>query len=360
MEEGTRQETIPFDVFVKRSWPLFAVGAVFILFASGILLWFALSGKGRKVPEVPSTLAQVTETTSSQALVPRALDGVLVSPTDAHLLPYAVMIDNHADARPSAGLADASLVYELPVEGGFTRYMAIFDATSSVDQIGPVRSARPYCIDFADGLDAVYAHVGGSPEALNQIQRTAGFRNVDEFSSGSAFWRSKKRPAPHNAYTRMDLLRTVADAKHWTAGQWRSWRYTDEHATGTEPGPMIGYGGIADVSWAYDKQTNAYLRSLAGKPHLELDGKRVQARNIVVILTDAEIMDAEGRLKLRTSGRGKAILYRDGKKQQLTWRRASGEHIQFEAVDGLEVFFSRGTTWVEVVTSKAVFDAVSK
>src|SRR5260221_8029347 len=157
--EGPRKVTIPLDVFIKRSWPLFAAGAVFLLFTSGILFWFALSGKGRKSQTPSPVLPVEAASTSTDTLVPRAIEGVLVQPRDARLLPFAVMIDNHPDARPSSGLAEASLVIEAPVEGGMTRYMAVFDATTTVDQIGPVRSARPYFVDFANAFGALYAQV---------------------------------------------------------------------------------------------------------------------------------------------------------------------------------------------------------
>ena len=121
---------------------------------------------------------------------------MLVSAEEANLQPYAVMIDNHPDARPSSGLAAANLVFEVPVEGGMTRYMAVFDATTTVDQIGPVRSARPYFVELADALGAVYAHVGGSPDGLNLITSLPKFRDLNEFWNGKYFWRSAKRDAP--------------------------------------------------------------------------------------------------------------------------------------------------------------------
>lgn len=362
MQEGPRRIHIPIDLFVKRSWPLLAVGAVLVLIASGVLLWVAVSGVGRK-PVATASQQVASAAATSTILVPRALDGVLVSAEDANLLPYAVMIDNHPDARPSSGLAAANLVFEVPVEGGMTRYLAVYDATTTVDQIGPVRSARPYFVELADALGAVYAHVGGSPEGLNLITALPKFRDLNEYWNGKYFWRSAKRDAPHNVYTRTDLLHAAADAKSWSTGLLRGWRFKDEdpmeNATGTSrgrlAGPTIPSGGVVVVAWTYDRTANAYSRYLDGRPHVELDGAQVRAKNVVVLLTDAEVKDAEGRLKLRTIGRGDALLYRDGKKFTLTWRRTSGGLYQFETVDGSDATFNRGTTWVEIVTSKTAF-----
>ena len=84
--------------------------------------------------------------------------------------PIAVMIDNHNQAWPQAGLNQAYLVYEIIVEGGETRLMALFKGVN-VDKIGPVRSSRHYFLDYAMENDAIYAHYGWSPQAENDIKR---------------------------------------------------------------------------------------------------------------------------------------------------------------------------------------------
>jgi hypothetical protein len=358
--DAPRRETIPFDVFIKRSWPLLAVGAVFILAACAALLWFAISGKGRKVSH-PATTAttsteQVVYSTSTSALVPRALDGVLVEPSESHLLPFAVMIDNHPDARPQAGLAEANVVIEAPVEGGMSRYMAIFDATTTADQIGPVRSARPYFVDIANGLGAVYAHVGGSPDALSELKTSKVAKNVDEYFNSSTFWRSAKRAAPHNVYTKMDLLRDIAKAKYWQGDVIHSWRFADElpaeNASGTKrgtgDGPSVSYPSVGKISWSYDRRSNMYARKLNGTSYVELDGTKVQAKNIIVLQTEAQVLDSEGRLRVRTTGRGTATIYHDGNKLNGAWTRTSGGWFQFETVDGADMTFARGSMWIEI------------
>ena len=82
--------------------------------------------------------------------------------------PIAIMIDNHSDAWPQAGLQKAYMVYEIIAEGGETRLMALFKGVD-VDKIGPVRSARHYFIDYAMENDAIYVHFGQSPQAESDI-----------------------------------------------------------------------------------------------------------------------------------------------------------------------------------------------
>lgn len=369
--DGTRDITISFEKFIKRSWPMLVLGAVLLLITSGLLFWFALSGKTRtgtvSAASTDAAAIEVVQATSTD-LVSRALDGVLVPLEQAQLQPFAVMVENHTDARPLSGPAAANIVYEFPVEGGITRYMLVFDASTTVDQIGPVRSARPYFVDMADGLNAVYAHVGGAPEALDKIKTIAGFRNLDEFFNGSSFWRSSKRVAPHNVYTRTDLLLAADAAKNWPVGHFRGWHYKDDSplemtttstARGTTDGPNLYYGGSYSASWAYDRAKNVYLRSEGGETQNDLDGTQVMAKNVIVMRTDGSVFDSYGRLHIRTTGKGKALLFRDGTRSEITWSRADGGHLQFNGIDGTDVYFDRGTTWIEVVIDQAEFIAAA-
>lgn len=349
-----RKVTISLETFLKRSWPLIVGGAVLVFVLCGTLFYVAISGKARRDSVVPPVGAEETSTSTEALIIPRKLDGVPVAPDQASLQAYAVMVENLPDSRPLSGPAKANIVMEAPVEGGITRFLLLFDATTTADQIGPVRSARPYYVDWAEGLDAVYAHVGGSPEALTKIAILGNtLRNVDEFSHAKYFWRSTKRAAPHNVYTRTDLLQAATEAKKWTAGSFRGWQYLS--ATSTEFGDVtsvtIPYGGSYTAIWKYDAETNRYTRLQSGVVQKDADGSVVTAANVVVMLTEQQVLDDVGRLRLRTTGTGKAVLFRDGKRFDVVWRRKAGEWISFETVEGGEVLFEPGTTWISVVSS---------
>jgi hypothetical protein len=361
-----RKIKIDFETFVKRSWPVLAFGAVLIFLASAALVVFAVSGTGRKTPSVPKKSA-ASSTALRTDLVSRSLDGVLVSPSDANLQAYAVMVENLPEARPVSGLSKANLVFELPVEGGVTRYLTVFDATTTVEQIGPVRSARAYYVDLADGLNAAYAHVGGSPEALDKIKGLKSFRDLNEFWNGKYFWRSAKRSAPHNVYTRSDLLSSAQAANEWKVGKIQAWKYKADDPTettsgtkrGSDNGPSIAYGGAYGVSWKFDRTADDYVRWLAGAAQKDADGTLVLARNVIVVETEWNAYDAVGRLKLRTTGKGKATVYRDGKKLSAIWKRTAGENFRFEGVDGSDVLLNRGTTWIEFTQGKMIDSAAT-
>ena len=132
-------------------------------------------------------------------------------PVDDPQLPgaFLVMIDNMEDARPQSGLDKADVVFEIEAEGGITRYMALF-YNNGADKIGPCRSARYYFAELAKGLDAVYAHVGGSTDGYSTI-RQLKLQDIDGIrATAQQFWRSKDRKAPHNCYTSTDILVEIA------------------------------------------------------------------------------------------------------------------------------------------------------
>jgi hypothetical protein len=281
------------------------------------------------------------------------------------------------------------MVFEAEVEGGMTRFMLIFDPSNQVAEIGPVRSARPYYVDWAGGLDALYAHVGGSPASLNQIGRTDGFRDLNEFFNAAFFWRSSGHPAPHNVFTNIERLAAAATDKEYEAGEFRPWLYEDDEpdeagANGTAseaedapdqdadsgqsseeqesavefPRVNIPYAGAYKAHWEYDANTGLYARYQNGEEQKDEDGSAVKARNVVVIQTYAVVVDGIGRLNVRTTGSGRALIFHDGKKYKGEWKRAAGEHIRFETVDGRDIPFARGTTWISVLTSSGEMNQV--
>ena len=127
--------------------------------------------------------------------------------------PIAIMIDNNVGNNAHVGLQDAYLTYEIIVEGGLTRIMAIFkDVNTSV--IGPVRSSRHYFLDYALESDAIYAHYGWSTFAQNDI-RTLGVNNINGLYD-DGYYRNYNIAAPHNVFTNIENLYNVAASKGYS------------------------------------------------------------------------------------------------------------------------------------------------
>lgn len=354
--------SLPFD---RRWLPWIGGSAALLLVCVGVFV-LILTGHTRRSPTTtPSTSTGTGESTSTVALVPRHLDGFLVPAEQASEAPWAVMIDHQVDARPQSGLGAARLVIESPVEGGITRLMAFFVPTSTLGEIGPIRSARPYFVDWAQGWHAAYFHVGGSPEALERIAALNGrFKDVNEMMNGWAFWRTDGRSAPHSTMTKGELMQALAERKGFASSTLGAvWHFFDA-GTSTKIGDVlrvaVPYGGSYNVVWRFDKDRNLYTRSVAGRRALDRAGNALEASNVVVIKTEAQILDDKGRLRLRTTGSGEAVAYRDGNKFSLRWRRTPGEPIRFETVDGIEYLLRPGVTWIEVTTDDKIFAGLEK
>ncbi len=284
----------------------------------------------------------------------RSIDGVLVKEEDLPKRLYGVMVENSAEAWPLSGISEARLVIEAPVEGNIPRLLAFYDETQRVEQIGPVRSARPYYISWAKGFNAMYTHVGGSPEGL-AILRTSDLPSVNEFFWGNYFWRGRNRYAPHNVYTNIDLLTAVFDEREFEDQEIPAWEYKQFVEITGEPIqsisiPFSSGSNLYTAKWEYDEEKKKFLRYQAGKKQEDTSHNAVLASNVVVLKTVVRTIDNEGRKSLVTLGEGEGFLYRDGFEQEITWKKETdGSQLDFSTPDGERAFLQPGMTWIEVI-----------
>lgn len=356
----------PFS-FDRRASVAWVIGSIVLLLVCAGVFALILTGRTRRSGTVKPVVVDTFQSTSTEGLVPRHLDGVLVAPELANAAPWAVMIDQQVDARPQSGVSAASVVIESPVEGGITRLMAFFAPTSTLPEIGPVRSARPYFVDWAQGWHAAYFHVGGSPEALDRITALNAnrFKDANEMTNGWAFWRDDARVAPHSTMTNGERMQALSDRKSFASSTLPSaWHFLDDTTSTVKVGDVsrvtIPYGGSYNVVWKLDKDRNVYARNVSGRKTADRNGSVVEAKNVIVIKTEAQVLDEKGRLRVRTTGSGDAIAYRDGGKFSLRWRRTPGEPIRLETVDGIEYLLRPGVTWIEVTTDDTTFAGLEK
>jgi hypothetical protein len=332
-----------------------AIGFLLVFLGSATLLYFVVSGKTRLTDPVEQASAITLPEPSD--LRARRLDGVLVPTGEESRAPFGVMIENHPDARPLSGISKAQVVIEAHVEGSFTRFLAFFDPSTEAEEIGPVRSARPYYVEWANSWRAIYAHVGGSPEALQLVRTKEHVFDLDQFRYGNTFWRSIQRFAPHNVYTNMEKLNAFATEREIADGEMPAGWQFEMKPDLVEPGDKteihIPYGGIFNVTWKYDAESDLYTRYQNGSVQKDKDGSVVTAKNIIVVETEATVLDSEGRLRLRTTGTGEAKAFRNGHAFDIAWERKGDEIFQLKTVDGTYAL-EPGTTWVEVVTGENV------
>ncbi|MFA6132216.1 MAG: DUF3048 domain-containing protein [Patescibacteria group bacterium] len=272
---------------------------------------------------------------------------------------FGVMVENSADAWPLSGVEDAFLVIEAPVEANIPRLITFFYDGQTAEKIGPVRSARPYYLDWAAELDALYAHCGGSPAAL-ELLSAGDLLDLNEFWNGKYFWRSPSRYAPHNVYTSTELLTSAAVSTTATreiyAPTYSLWNFKDDSPVETpaDSDLIIENGLTYKTEWRYDATTNNYIRWQSGAEVKSEDGDSILADNVAVVYTPVSVVDSIGRLELETVGQGEAVIVQDGRKINAVWKKESAdERLRFYAEDGKEIGWNTGKTWIEVVSTVA-------
>ncbi len=277
--------------------------------------------------------------------------------------PIAVMIDNHNQAWPQSGLNKAYMVYEVIVEGGETRLMALFKGVD-VDQIGPVRSARHYFIDYAMENDAIYVHFGQSPQAESDIKKLF-INDINGIAEdGTTFWRTKKKYAPHNALTSTEkILQSAKNKKYRTTSDKKSvLQYTTDEVK-LEDGESaisitIPHSNLQTVKYEYDEENGVYKRYARKKAQTEWEtGETLTAKNIIVTLCDNyTLTDSEnkGRQGLKNIGTFDGYYLTNGRAIKIKCiKNARDEQTVYQDLEGNEIKVNDGNTWVNICPTNA-------
>ncbi|MDP3899773.1 MAG: DUF3048 domain-containing protein [bacterium] len=356
-ELGVKTETVNKKMLLKKWQKLAVLFLALISLLSVVFFTFYIQHKFNKFDQIAiensAAAAQNSQDDIPSNYIRRQLDGVYVEPEQADNFPRAVMIDNDPRARPQGGLAAANLVYEARAESNITRYLAVFSELSDIEKIGPVRSARPYFLDWSQGIGALYVHVGGSQQALKKIQ-TERILDIDEYYNENFFWRADDKSAPHNVYTSAELMNEYLQLLSVDKPRYSSWLYKDdlEFDSRSEAQQIeIDYGVFNfNVVWVYNKESNSYTRQQAGIIYKDLDEKTVEAKNIIIMSVESEVIDSELRREMATIGNGRAVYCFDGACHDGVWRKAnSKEREKIYDINNVEVKFNAGTTWIQVV-----------
>lgn len=297
------------------------------------------------------------------------LTGREVSESDQKRPVTAIMIENSPVARPQSGLKQSGVVFEAIAEAGITRFLVLYQEDRP-QLVGPVRSLRPYYVDWLAPFDASVAHVGGSVKALAEI-RNGQYRDIDQFSNGSSYWRAKDRYAPHNVYTNFDNLDNLNQKKGYTSSSFTGFVREDESKpvknkkssstqTASQPATSVNVvisGPQYNSSYTYDPATKLYTRSQAGKVHTDRESGPITPRVVIVMQSPVTQVFEDGyREQYQTIGSGKVNVFQNGTVQPGTWSKASKkDQIVFKDSAGKDIKLARGQTWITVVDpSKAL------
>lgn len=337
------------------------------IFALVVCCFFGVFGWRYLTADEPDATADIVTHPAIQAAdveAPRLLDGVMVPADQAARQPYAIMIENLLVTRPQSGLSSAAVVYETLAEGGTTRFMAVFDQSAQAAEFMPVRSARPYYLQWAAEYGLLYGHAGGSPQALGELRSSKVITDCDAlYHCGQYYWRDRTKSAPHNLVTSSkNMILALRDKKLLDAqAMFQPWLFKDEvklddrGVDGKKVSFNFSTGTTFKVEYRYNRERNVYLRFNANKPHLDKNtDTQIEVKNVIVQLVDEPTSAGEkGRLNIKVVGEGAAWMYRDGQVIEGTWKKESTEgRTRFYDAAGTEISFNRGNTWVHVVPKK--------
>ncbi len=290
---------------------------------------------------------------------------------DSNKRPIAVMIDNNVENDEQVGLQDAYLTYEIIVEGGLTRIMAIYkDVDTSV--IGPVRSSRHYFLDYALENDAIYAHYGWSTYAENDI-KALGVDNINGLYD-DAFYRDQSIAAPHNVFTSIDNLYLKAKELGYdiTSNNYENLNFVtdkinlakvdknnnceDENCDleGFELNEVvIPYSRSEFRSYTYDKEHQYYLRYMNGIAHTDRDSKeQYHYKNIIIMRVNNNTIDSYGRQDLDTVSSGSGYYITNGYLMPITWEKDSrNSKTIYSYSNGEEIEVNDGNTFIQIMPS---------
>ena len=272
--------------------------------------------------------------------------------------PIAVMIDNH-DAAKHVGLQESFINYEIIVEGGLTRIMAVFK-DKQVDLIGPVRSSRHYFLDYAMENSAIYAHYGWSDRAKNDIS-TLGINNMNGITNAyKAYWRDNNIAAPHNVYTNTESLQKQAESMgyNFESTEWQLLEYSEKNIDlSTKENSMVAknidldYSYYHTTGYYYDEETKTYLRSMNNTLHNDyVTGKTYTAKNIIIEKIRNYSFDSYGRQDLENIGTGEGYYITNGYAVPITWTKESrSSKTKYTYLDGTNVVVNDGNTWIQII-----------
>ncbi len=283
---------------------------------------------------------------------PAPLTGVKVKPKAAQQPVTGVMIENSPAARPQTGLDAADIVFEAVVEGGITRFMALYQSKAP-GRIGPVRSLRPYFLDWVMGFDAPIAHVGGSAEALQLADRRSA-KDLDQFAHNGPYYRNGSRPAPHNMYSSVQDLRDLQKRLGYTKSEFASIPHNDGEPAQQPDATRITINYSSSqyqAQFRYQKGSNRYQRYMAGAPHVDTaTGNPITVKNIVLIRMPTT---KQGRYAvMETIGSGNAQVFKNGTVTRGTWRQESyDDRIKIMDGGGDQVPLNRGDSWFAILPS---------
>lgn len=293
--------------------------------------------------------------------VTSVLDGMKIFNATVDKNIASVMIENSPEVSDRQyGLQDAFHVWNMPTEGGITRYLAFYRMDALPSRIGPVRSVRPYFLEVARGFTNIpLVHIGGSPQAL-QLLPTLPIEDIDE-DERNVIDRDMNYYAPHNAYVETETLSSLFKKNEWSVSIPSSFlEFTDEITIPDTPSKVqISTRLTPDIN--YEWSSDAFVRMQDGVQTMDYEtGEPVTINNVVVLYADMTNVpnDDQGRIEISFTS-GKAVYLIGNTVIEGEYGYDSSEKVFTFTRNSERMTFAKGNTWFEVVPQDAVVNVIN-
>lgn len=320
---------------------------------------------GKQEADSPYDYYLPEERVEEDGMIRSWLTGKMVPVSQGSRRPVAVMMSNDKVARPQYGINRAGVVYEAPVEGGMNRFMSLIEDYDGLERIGSVRSCRTYYIYFAREFDSVYVHFGQSTFAkpyLGYVDDINGLEGV----GGAAFYRSKDKKSPHNAYTSGKLIQTAEERLGYSReyepsyeGHYRFARDGKEIYLDDRPGVMEavtvkpGYA-LNRACFVYKPSDGLYHRYQYGDVHRGDEGP-LTAKNVIFQYCQSGYYATTEYLDINVHTSESGYFMTNGKAIPITWEK-DGEFgdTHYYDLNHREIVLNQGQTWVCIISTRDV------
>lgn len=264
----------------------------------------------------------------------------------------AAKIDNHWDARPQWGLEHTDIVYEELVEGGLTRYVAVW-FSDIPKEIGPVRSIRPMDPEIVGPLKGIIAFSGGRAPFVRMIRDTDLHISVHGGKDSKYMYRSSQKRAPHNVV--IEARKLVKAYKHIDPPQQQFKFATD----GKKPSAVtdgasakgldISFSSTSQRAWRWSAKSKAYLRYQSGSADRDSSGDQLKAKNVLTLNVDVTYGEVP---RTHLVGEGTGTLSTGGKTMKIRWSKSNRDARIMIRRGNEIVSLAPGNTWVELVPNR--------
>lgn len=280
--------------------------------------------------------------------------------------PVAIMVNNVQDAMPQYGVGKADIIFEIPVEGDFTRFMALYADYTQVPRVCAVRSCRAYFPAMSQGFDAFYVNWGIDDSIADYLELLQLDQFDGMYDGNGLFARDQERidagyALEHTAYFEGPAFANVVDSKGYRTDLAEDKRDTAFlfHGINEQIKPEgdnctrvdINFGAQSST-FTYDAEKNVYLKQINGNP--QIDGKtqeQLAFTNVFVLETDISVRDELGHKEIDWDGAVDSVGYyvSNGAVQKIHWSKEEkneSSRLRFFDENGEELKINRGKSYI--------------